>query len=74
MNIASAVTARTVIEPGTYVVISEGVLCGVRGTVLGFDNGRVLLSIGLLEGLVITSVDIDWVSDEFTTIPPLVQH
>jgi hypothetical protein len=74
MSIASAVTARTVIEPGTCVVISEGVLCGVRGTVLGFDNGRVLLSIRLLEGLVITSVDIDWVSDEFTTIPPLVAH
>jgi len=72
--IASTSTARTLIEPGTWVVISEGVLYGVRGTVLGFDNGRVLLSIRLLEGPVITAVDIDWVSHEFTTIPPLVEH
>ena len=71
MSVASNMKGRTSVQPGECVVICAGLMCGVRGTVLGFQDRCVLLSILLLEGPAITSIDVDAVSSEreFKAVP-----
>lgn len=73
MNAGSDVTSH--MQPGECVVICEGVMRGVRGTVLGVEDRCVLLSVLLLEGPTITSIDVDAVTSEAEFRPmPLLLH
>jgi hypothetical protein len=64
MTAASAIREQTFMAPGQCVVIGDGVLSGLRGTVLAFDDHRVVLSILLRDGPLITSVDVDRLTPE----------
>jgi hypothetical protein len=75
MNTASAITEPTFMALGQCVVICDGMLSGLRGTVLAFDDHRVVLSILLRDGPLITSVDVDRLTPEgeYNGIP-ILQH
>jgi transcription antitermination factor NusG len=46
------------LEPGTQVVVEDGALYGVRGTVLGVDeDDRVIVSVMLLRGVMAFAID-----------------
>ena len=72
MNACSNISNQ--MQPGECVVICEGVMRGVRGTVLGIEDRCVVLSVLLLEGPTITYIDVDAVTSEaeFKAIPFLL--
>jgi len=46
------------LEPGTQIVVEDGPLYGVRGTVLGVDgDDRVIVSVLLLRGAMAFAID-----------------
>jgi len=46
------------LEPGTQIVVEDGPLYGVRGTVLGVDEeDRVIVSVLLLRGVMAFAID-----------------
>jgi hypothetical protein len=46
------------LEPGTQIVVEDGLLYGVRGTVLGVDaDDRVIVSVLLLRGAMAFAID-----------------
>jgi transcription antitermination factor NusG len=46
------------LEPGTQIVVEDGPLYGVRGTVLGVDeDDRVIVSVLLLRGVMAFAID-----------------
>ena len=58
MNGNRAEFVWTIFEPGTSVVLDEGPLAGLRGTVLGVDeNQRLIVSVALLRGVIPVAVD-----------------
>ena len=58
------------LEPGTQVVVEDGPLFGVRGTVLGIDeDDRVIVSVLLLRGVMAFAIDAAAVRIE-AQIPP----
>jgi hypothetical protein len=76
MRVPTATTVWDVVQPGTRVIINEGVLPGLRGTVLGFDETRVTLTVQLLEGPIIAFIDAGWVRLQrpFDATLPLLTH
>lgn len=57
-------------EPGSPVVIDDGPLQGMRGTVLGVDdNESVFVAVALLRGWVAVELDADWVRVEESMMP-----
>jgi transcription antitermination factor NusG len=58
------------LEPGTRIVVEDGPLYGVRGTVLSVDeDDRVIVSVLLLRGVMAFAIDAAAVRIE-SQIPP----
>jgi transcription antitermination factor NusG len=67
-----------IFEPGTQVVVDEGPLQGLRGTVLGVDdNVRLIVAVTLLRGLIPVALDpgdVHCIDQTETFIPQLLTH
>jgi len=61
---------------GTPIVVGDGPLQGVRGTVLGLDgNDRLIVALMLLRGLIAVTIDPGLVEIDTATAPTaLVVH
>jgi transcription antitermination factor NusG len=63
-------------EPGTSIVVGEGPLQGLRGTVLGIDEShRLVVAVALLRGLIPVALDPTGVYvDDRVTEAQLLKH